>query len=143
MATENFEQRVQKACENHEFPGLVMVAGNREGTFYYEKAIGNRSLKDGNPDPIPLDAVMWLASCTKLVTSVAVMQCVEKGLLKLDDDVSTILPELKDMNVLIGFENGDDGKEKPILKKNTKTVTLRLVYMYGFMVGIILIWSGI
>jgi CubicO group peptidase (beta-lactamase class C family) len=127
MANETFEQRVEKACKDHEIPGLVMVAGDREGKFYYEKAIGNRSLKDGNPDPMPLDAVMWLASCTKLITAVAVMQCVEKGLLKLDDDVSTILPELKDMDVLVGFENGAHGKEKPILKKNSKVITLRYV----------------
>lgn len=131
MATETFEQRIERACKDLEIPGLVMVAGDREGKFY-EKAIGNRSLKDGKPDPMPLDAVMWFASCTKLVTSVAVMQCVEKGLLNLDDDVSTILPELKDMDVLIGFENDADGKEKPILKKNTKTITLRYVYCDGW-----------
>lgn len=127
MANETFEQRVERACKDLEIPGLVMVAGDREGKFYYEKAIGNRSLKNGKPDPMPLDAVMWLASCTKLITAVAVMQCVEKGLLKLDDDVSTILPELKDMDVLVGFENGVDGKEKPILKKNSKVITLRYV----------------
>lgn len=127
MASETFEQKLERACKEFELPGVVMVAGDREGKFYYEKAIGNRSLKDGKPDPIPLDAVMWLASCTKLITSVAVMQCVEKGLLKLDDDVSTILPELKDIDVLVGFENGEDGKEKPILKKNTKVITLRSV----------------
>ncbi|KUJ17353.1 beta-lactamase class C and other penicillin binding protein [Mollisia scopiformis] len=125
MAAETFEQRVERACNDLEIPGLVMVAGDRDGKFYYEKAIGNRSLKDGKPDPMPLDATMWLASCTKLITSVAVMQCVEKGLLKLDDDVSTILPELKDMDVLVDFETGPHGKDKPVLKKNTKTVTLR------------------
>jgi len=55
------------------------------------------------------------------------MQCVEKGLLNLDEDVSTILPELKDKDILTGFENDPDGKEKPILVKNTKTITLRCV----------------
>lgn len=127
MASSTFEQTVEKACNNVEFPGLVAVAGDREGKFYYEKAIGNRSLKDGKPDPISLDAVVWLASCTKLVTSVAVMQCVEKGLLRLDDDVTEILPELKDIDVLVGFEGGEDGKEKAVLKKSTKTITLRYV----------------
>lgn len=125
MTTETFEERIERACRDSEIPGLVMVAGDREGKFYYEKAFGNRSLKIGKQDPMPLDAVMWLASCTKLVTAVAVMQCVEKGLLNLDDDVAGILPELKDMDVLLGFETGDDGKEKPILTKNTKRITLR------------------
>jgi CubicO group peptidase (beta-lactamase class C family) len=76
---------------------------------------------------MPIDATMWLASCTKLPTTVAAMQCVEKGLLNLDEDVSTILPELKDKDILTGFENDPDGKEKPILVKNTKIITLRYV----------------
>lgn len=53
------------------------------------------------------------------------MQCVEKGLLKLDEDVTPILPELKGIKILKGFEEGPDGKDKPILVENTKTITLR------------------
>ena len=71
---------------------------------------------------MPIDATMWLASCTKIITVVAVMQCVEKGLLNLDVDVTTILPELKGRNILKGFENG-----KPVLVPSTKTITLRYV----------------
>ncbi|KAE8449565.1 hypothetical protein EG329_007895 [Mollisiaceae sp. DMI_Dod_QoI] len=134
MASETFEQRIERACKDLEIPGLVMIAGDREGKFRYEKAFGSRSLKDGKPDPMPLDAVMWLASCTKLITSVAVMQCVEKGLLNLDDDVTPILPELKDIDVIVGFEKDSDGKDKPILKKNTKKITLRhlMTHTSGF-----------
>lgn len=43
---------------------------------------------------------------TKLVTAVAVMQLVERGLISLDDDAREIIPELKDMKV---FENGSKG----------------------------------
>ncbi len=138
MASETFEQRIERACKDLEIPGLVMIAGDREGKFRYEKAFGSRSLKDGKPDPMPLDAVMWLASCTKLITSVAVMQCVEKGLLNLDDDVTPILPELKDIDVIVGFEKDSDGKDKPILKKNTKKITLRYVQdRYCFIVYVL------
>lgn len=125
MATETLELRIERACKNHEIPGLVMIAGDANGNILYKKAFGNRSLKDNKPDPMPQDAVMWLASCTKLITTVAVMQCVDKGLLKLDDDISTILTELKDVQVLVGFEKGEEGEDKPILQKNTKTITLR------------------
>lgn len=65
-----------------------------------------------------------MASCTKLVTTIAVMQCVERGLLNLDEDVTGILPELKDLPILTGFEEVD-GKDKPILVENTKPITLR------------------
>lgn len=71
-----------------------------------------------------IDAAMWLASCTKFMTTIAAMQCVEKGLFGLDDDVTGILPELKGREILKGFE---EGTQKPILIPNTKKITLRLV----------------
>jgi CubicO group peptidase (beta-lactamase class C family) len=96
------------------------------GKFHYEKAFGYRTLKDpSKPDPIQIDATMWMASCTKLVTSIAAMQCVERGQLTLDGDVTDILPELKDIEILTGFDQGSDGKDIPILTKNTKPITLR------------------
>lgn len=126
MASESIEERLERACKDHEIPGAIFVAENRDGTFRYEKAFGNRSLKDpSKPDPMAIDATMWLASCTKLPATVATMQCVEKGLLKLDEDVTPILPELKGIKILKGFEEGPDGKDKPILVENTKTITLR------------------
>ena len=69
-----------------------------------------------------LDATMWIASCTKISTTVAVMQCVERGLIKLDGDVTDVLTELKDIDILKGF---DDDSDKPILVKNTKPITMR------------------
>jgi len=44
---------------------------------------------------------------TKPMTSVAVMQLVERELVGLDDDVRSFVPELKDIQVLQGFENID------------------------------------
>jgi CubicO group peptidase (beta-lactamase class C family) len=38
---------------------------------------------------------------TKLVTAVAVMQLVERGVVSLDDDVCEIIPEFKDIEVFI------------------------------------------
>ncbi len=58
------------------------------------------------------------------MTTIAAMQCVEKGLLQLDEDVTGILPEFKDREILKGFE---EGTQKPILVPNTKPVTLRWV----------------
>jgi CubicO group peptidase (beta-lactamase class C family) len=65
---------------------------------------------------------MWIASCTKLMTAISVMQCVEKGLLDLDADVSTILPEWKDARLLKGFE---EGTGKPIIEKAKNKITLK------------------
>lgn len=72
-----------------------------------------------------LDATMWLASCTKLPTTITALQCVEKGLLKLDEDVTDILPELKGLKILTGFEEDGNGNDTPVLVDNLKTITLR------------------
>ena len=72
------------------------------------------------------DTVCWIASCTKIMTTVAVMQCVERGILNLDDDVSkTHLPEFKDAEVLIRMEDDGKGGRRPLLKRATRKVTLR------------------
>lgn len=47
---------------------------------------------------------MWFASCTKLLTTVAAMQCVERGLLSLDGDICEVLPEFKGVQILTGFD---------------------------------------
>jgi len=69
------------------------------------------------------DATFVLASCTKLLTTIAALQCVENGQIGLDDDVSAVLTELKDIEIITGFQEGTD---IPILKKAENKVTLRL-----------------
>jgi CubicO group peptidase (beta-lactamase class C family) len=69
-----------------------------------------------------LDSTFIMASCTKLMTTIAALQCVERGQIGLDDDVSTILPEVKDLQIITGFEEGTD---KPTFKKAENKITLR------------------
>ncbi len=57
---------------------------------------------------------------TKLFTTIAVMQIVEQGKWKLDDDMRPIVPCLN-MPILRGFDEDD----KPILEENTRPITLR------------------
>ena len=66
---------------------------------------------------------MWVVSCTKLVTAVAALQCVERGLFSLENasDVDRLLPEWKDPEILTGW--ADDGK--PILRPATEKITLK------------------
>jgi CubicO group peptidase (beta-lactamase class C family) len=119
----NFEEIMENTCKEREIPGAILVAGGKSGAFRYENAFGARSLKDPSKhDPLQLDATLWIASCTKLMTTVAVMQCVERGQLGLDDNVYTILPELKGLDILTRF---DEKTGQPILVKNHKDITLR------------------
>lgn len=72
--------------------------------------------------PMELTTVLSIASCTKLMTAIAVLQCVEKGKLKLDDDVYEILPELESLEILTGI---DQANGKPLLKPRSSNITLR------------------
>lgn len=63
------------------------------------------------------------------MTAIAAVQCVERGQFTLDEDVTRLLPELKDIDILRGFE---DGTEKPILVKATKKITLRSAHVRIF-----------
>ncbi len=67
---------------------------------------------------------MGIASCTKLLTSIAALQCVERGLLKLDEDVVRVLPEFKDIDIITG---SDESTGELKFKKATKAITLRSV----------------
>ena len=70
------------------------------------------------------DATFWLASATKLFTSVAAMQCVDRGLVSLDEDISRVLQELKKPQILKGW----DGGGRPILEEAKTDISLRSVH---------------
>jgi CubicO group peptidase (beta-lactamase class C family) len=97
---------------------IELFVNNRglKGSFYYAKAFGEDS-----DESLATDGVHFLASSTKFVTTVAVMQCVERGLLSLDVDISEILPEWRNPQILTGF----DEQDTPTFQAATKAITLR------------------
>jgi len=64
-------------------PGVVFIAVNKKGETIFEHASGK--VGAGRAEPITLDSVFWIASCTKMITGIACMQLVEQGKLSLDD----------------------------------------------------------
>lgn len=74
-------------------PGPNVQAGSarsleadRNGNTLAHAASGIRQL--GQAAKLEKDDYFWIASCTKLVTAVAVLQLVEQGKVGLDDDAS-------------------------------------------------------
>lgn len=63
---------------------------------------------------------MFVASFTKLMTSIAALQCVERGMITLEDDVAEILPELARLGIL----TGSDEKGEPVIVKRKNVITL-------------------
>src|ERR1700761_7220142 len=82
-------------------PGVVLATANQDTTW--TKSFGAVSIEEGAAD-MKDDTLMWGASGTKLMFSVVVMKFVEKVLFTLDEDISRILPEWKNPDILTGFE---------------------------------------
>ena len=86
----------QAEIESGAFTGAV-VAIARDGKLAYLQATG--TYDRAGKVPLKPDAIFWIASMTKPVTSVAAMMLVEEGKLALTDPVSKYIPEVADMRV--------------------------------------------
>src|SRR5688572_32408081 len=95
----------------------------------YEGAVGPRALEAGS-GAMTRDTVFRIASMTKATASVAAMQLVEQGKLKLDEPVPGIDPALASPQVLEGFDAGG----APMLRPAKRPITLRhlLTHTAGF-----------
>ena len=118
------EETFADACAAHAIPGVVLLATSRDGTFNYTNTFGRLSVADPQSHPVAATSPMWIASCTKLLTTIAALQCVERGLVALDDAdaLGAILPELRDAEILTHFD-ADSGK--PVYVKAQNRITLR------------------
>ncbi|KAF2687566.1 beta-lactamase/transpeptidase-like protein [Lentithecium fluviatile CBS 122367] len=104
--------------------GVVAMAGVRDGTPIFTHTSGKTALPLSAP-LITKDSILTLASCTKLITSIAALQLVQSGLFILDDPtlISTHLPELCAQSV---FTSATDPTEFSVMPREPdKPITLR------------------
>lgn len=64
--------------------------------------------------PLEFDQTYFIASCTKLITSIAALQAVERGLITLDEPLDQYLPELAKLQIV-----GRDLSLRPAVNKIT------------------------
>ena len=115
---------MNEAMNTNDLPAVVAIASNtknEEVSFVYGKAewTGNQEVTENH--------IFRLYSMTKLITSVAALQLVERGEIGLDDDLSTLLPEMTEIPIL---SNGQ-------LTEPKNPITLRhlLTHTSGFGYG--------
>ncbi len=111
-ATEAIDSLLAAAVGGKRVPMVVAIVVDATDVVY-ERAIG-----------APKNAIFAIASMTKPVTSVAVMQLVESGKIKLDEPAATYLPELGRVQVL------DGGKRRA--PRSPITVRQLLTHTAGF-----------
>src|SRR5262249_31207353 len=102
------------------FSGAVAVIA-RSGKVAYLRAVGFRD--HAKRVPLQPDAIFWIASMSKPVTSVAPMMLAEEGKLALAAPVHQYLPEFKDM--MVGVEATDpNGQSKLALEPPKRPMTV-------------------
>ncbi|RSL52627.1 hypothetical protein CEP53_008022 [Fusarium sp. AF-6] len=107
---------------DRKIPGLVYLAFRNDGEPIFQHCSGTRGMC--SQDLMSTDTIFYLASFTKVATSVSCMQLIERGLLHLDDadEVERICPELRDVKVLTRTIDG--GFE---LVEKKRRITLRML----------------
>ncbi|MBD3110462.1 beta-lactamase family protein [Bacillus sp. AGMB 02131] len=118
---------LQKSIADMGIPSVVAIVANKE-EILYEESFGQ--IGKGSRQPISMDTVFWIASMTKVITTTAALQLVERGLLQLHEPVSKVLPDINRIPVLAGFD--EDGNA--ILRKAENQITLHhlLAHTAGF-----------
>ena len=82
---QKFESYMDEVQQAYHIPGLAFVITSPEETLL-EKCYGQCT---------SLDQIFYIGSMSKSYTAACLMQLVEKGLVKLDDDISVYLPDYK------------------------------------------------
>lgn len=110
-------------------PGAV-VGVLKPGRFRPVWMTAGRTLFEGGA-PVSPEGTLWrIFSMTKPITGVAVMQQVAAGKLTIDTPVAEVMPEFRQMRVLVDPEKGLESRpaEKPILVRHLLTHTAGFSY---------------
>jgi methyl acetate hydrolase len=92
---------LRDAVERKDVPGVVALITDRQRVLY-QGAFGVADVSTGRA--LSADALFRIASMTKPITSLALMQLVEQGRLGLDDPAEKYLPELAGLKVFESFD---------------------------------------
>jgi CubicO group peptidase (beta-lactamase class C family) len=119
-----FSEIAARLVATGEVPGLVAMAAR--GDHVHTEALG--SLAVGGP-PVREDSIFRLGSMTKPVTAAATLALAAEGLLRLDEPVDRLLPELAGRRVL---RRMDGPLDDTVPAKRPVTVRDLLTFTFGF-----------
>ncbi len=124
------DEHITSYIDKNLVPGGVFLIA-RGGQTVYHKSFGKKSLN--NDEPYKNADIFRIASMTKAVTSVAIMQLYERGKLGLDDPVHLYIPSFESTEVLDSFIDTDSSyttvpAERPITIRHLLTHTSGIVY---------------
>jgi len=123
---------LRAAVERKDVPGVVALVTNRERVLY-QGAFGVADVATGRA--LDVNALFRIASMTKPVTSLALMQLIEQGRIGLDDPVEKYLPELANPKVFESFDAATGAyrlrpASRPVTTRHVLTHTSGLAYPF-------------
>src|SRR5581483_4598392 len=90
--SDGLKTALQRFVEDHTVAGAVAVVGSKSGVAQIS-SVGVQTVELNRP--MPVDAVFRIASMTKPITALAIMQLQEIGRLDVNDPVEKHLPEFR------------------------------------------------
>lgn len=123
-------------ADKKKIPGCVAVVVGKDGKTLFSHASGTRGAD--TKEPMSLDTIFWIASCTKMICGIACMQLWEEGkITDLDDAdlVEKVCPELKSVKILKGVD--PSGKPEFVEKKNRITLRQLLTHTGNYIVALL------
>ncbi|KAH8878541.1 beta-lactamase/transpeptidase-like protein [Thozetella sp. PMI_491] len=112
--------------------GGIYKCVDKTGKEIYSKISGYDSLAD-DAKPLREDAVFKIGSATKLLASIALLQCIDRGLISLDEPLTHIIPELDGKEVVSAASGGGlafDPSKNKITARQLLTHTSGLGYPF-------------
>lgn len=98
------EQLLQQAIDSQKIAGGVALIARNDQVIYYQSVGFSDRAKS---DTLQKTDIFRIASMTKPITTVAIMQLVEQGKLNVTDPVSKFIPEFAGAQVVENFSESD------------------------------------
>lgn len=118
-STADLDAQFEAATASGKVAGAVAMAGTADGTVLYNRVFGERRI--GSGQAMTEDTVFWIASMTKAITCVGMLQLIEQGKAAMDQPAAELLPALANPQLLTGFDPGG----KPELRTASTPITIR------------------
>jgi CubicO group peptidase (beta-lactamase class C family) len=93
----NIDSALNEFVHRSEIAGAVTMIVDAERSLHIGATGFSHLGEPGGSKPIPMmvDSIFWIASMTKPVTAVCIMQWVDQGKLSLNDPIDRFLPEMR------------------------------------------------
>ncbi|KAF3005246.1 hypothetical protein E8E14_004599 [Neopestalotiopsis sp. 37M] len=131
-ASKSFDELIaeQISPQADGIPSVALLATRKSGTPYIYKTAGVQSTISN--EPVNPDSAWWMYSITKTLTAISALQCVERGLITLDDEeiVHELIPELSELSII-----SLDQAQNMTFTRPTRKITLRQLLSHTSGVG--------